>query len=310
MNKKTLIIATAMLTLVMAVTGCKSSKEQKETEGSTTGTNEIVASLTSEQRTYLAEEEMLSDYALSEMSKEAINWYLLGTGLELYNTTSGVEKNGVVYDADSDYDYTAQSESDKIMTMEDVKAFRDKDVDMRVEDLAGYSYTIEKKYGDTPVYTINAPIDGYDNTGMKVMFTIEDGKINMRVPYINYDCDDGTSYTFSIKYDEADAKAFFEDYSLENKVIVDVVYTTVTDESLMLYVKNYTEDEVKFDGAYKIFLVDDNGDDIKEVMSGNTEAYEIDAKNMSAIPVNFEEKLDKGTYRIEYGDYSVPFENI
>lgn len=53
------------------------------------------------------------------MNKESINWNLLGTGLELYNKTSGVEVNGVEYIADNSYDYQKSNDIDRKITFDE-----------------------------------------------------------------------------------------------------------------------------------------------------------------------------------------------
>lgn len=60
--------------------------------------------LSEAQKKYLMNEQMTSEDALKYMDREGINWNLLGTGLELYNPTSGVEVNGLKYKQAKGYD--------------------------------------------------------------------------------------------------------------------------------------------------------------------------------------------------------------
>ena len=287
-----------ILLAIVILAGC-SGKTEKEPEIEKTKNN---IQLSEEQIDYLTSKERLTEESLSYMTKESINYHLLGTGLELYNATSGVEKNGLIYDALKDFDYTSNSDSEKEMTMEEVKNFRLLDKDMRIEKMKGYKYSVTSYKNEDGEYIFEAPIEGYKNTYMKFRFTIkDDGTIYMRVPHI-YSEKDGNGFTFSILYDQGLAKSFFEnnDYSYENKLVEDIQYTSVTEKSLVLTFSNFSTNTYKYNGKYIVYSIEDNGNK-KEVFNGSTESYNIDGNSYTIIPVEIDRKLDKGNYVFSYG---------
>ena len=125
------------------------------------------------------------------VSEEDLNRMLLGTGMEIYNPSSGVEVFGLEYNKKSGFDYLAASDSNKKMTLSDVRKFRNKEKEMRIEDLTEYAYTVSEKTLNNSgeksiIYELDAPITDYENTYMKIWFEIKDDKIKMQVPQLIY----------------------------------------------------------------------------------------------------------------------------
>lgn len=137
--KKSIIFITAIISAV-CFTACGNA-DLKNTQIETT-TNGI--KLTEEQLEYL--KNLNGDITgIEYVSEEGLNRMLLGTGMELYNPSSGVEVFGLEYDKKSGFDYLAASDSDKKMTLSDVRKFRNKEKEMRIEDLTEYAYTVSEK---------------------------------------------------------------------------------------------------------------------------------------------------------------------
>ena len=157
-----------MIVAAFILTACSNSNVLEET---TTEYEKISMDILSkEQIKYLTEEAGYTTDSISNMSYEGVNWHLLGTGLELYNPSSGVEKYGIVYNADIDFDYTSDSDSEKKITMDEVYAIRAKEKNIRVEDMEGYLYDVEMQ--ETGYYKLYAPIDEYVETYLVMAYRI------------------------------------------------------------------------------------------------------------------------------------------
>lgn len=183
--KKSIIFIAAII-FAICFTACGNSGE-KNTQTETT-TNGI--KLTEQQLEYL--KKLRSDITgIEYVSEEDLNRMLLGTGMELYNPSSGVEVFGLEYNKKSGFDYLAASDSNKKMTLSDVRKFRNKEKEMRIEDLTEYAYTVSEKTLNNSgeksiIYELDAPITDYENTYMKIWFEIKDDKIKMQVTELIY----------------------------------------------------------------------------------------------------------------------------
>lgn len=136
---------------------------------------------------------------------------------------------------------------------------------MRIESLSGYRYEITEA-GE--YRKLQAPISGYSDTYLTIFFKVSDNKVFMKVPYIEYSGPDNDSnFAFSLLYDRDYIKAFFEnnDYSLNDKLVYGIQYTSVTDCSVVLRITNYTEDSYIFNGEATVYRVDDSGNIIRKV---------------------------------------------
>lgn len=260
-----------------------------------------IEDLSEEQIEYLTDELGLSREDISETAYESLNCKLLGTGLELYNPSSGVEKYGITYELDSTYDYTSDSKSEKKITMDEVYSIRAKEKNIRIEDVKGYEYTVEKD--EKGYYKLFAPIENYEKTSLLMTYRINaDGTIKMLVPYLV--CGD-EKMVFSIYYDQAYFKAYYEngDYSYENKVFYGVQYSSVTKKGLVLQLYNCKDKDYSYKGD--LVICDING---KEVMKIEVDYYLY--RNMNTIYyVEFTKELPAGKYSIVIGnDYAIDFE--
>lgn len=102
------------------------------------------------------------------------------------------------------------------MTLSDVRKFRNKEKEMRIEDLTEYAYTVSEKTLNNSgeksiIYELDAPITDYENTYMKIWFEIKDDKIKMQVLQLIYRNEaDGKTTAFSINYNPMPIDSFFE----------------------------------------------------------------------------------------------------
>ena len=259
--KKSIIFIAAII-FAICFTACGNSGE-KNTQTETT-TNGI--KLTEQQLEYL--KKLRSDITgIEYVSEEDLNRMLLGTGMELYNPSSGVEVFGLEYNKKSGFDYLAASDSNKKMTLSDVRKFRNKEKEMRIEDLTEYAYTVSEKTLNNSgeksiIYELDAPITDYENTYMKIWFEIKDDKIKMQVPQLIYRNEaDGKTTAFSINYNPMPIESFFEnnDYSFENKMIVSVQYSSPRKKSIVLNAINWTDYDYHFNGTCDIYKADTDG---------------------------------------------------
>ena len=198
--KKSIIFIAAII-FAICFTACGNSGEKNiQTETTTNGIK-----LTEQQLEYL--KKLRSDITgIEYVSEEDLNRMLLGTGMEIYNPSSGVEVFGLEYNKKNGFDYLAASDSDKKMTLSDVRKFRNKEKEMRIEDLTEYAYTVSEQTLNNSgeksiIYELDAPITDYENTYMKIWFEIKDDKIKMQVPQLIYKNEaDGKTTAFSINY--------------------------------------------------------------------------------------------------------------
>lgn len=150
---------------------------------------------------------------------------------------------------------------------------------------------------------------GYDDTYLTIFFKVSDNKVFMKVPYIEYSGPDNDSnFAFSLLYDRDYIKAFFEnnDYSLNDKLVYGIQYTSVTDCSVVLRITNYTEDSYIFNGEATVYRVDDSGNIITEsAIECTSKPVRINSLSFSIIPVSFD-NIAKGEYAIIFGKDEAP----
>lgn len=305
--KKSIIFIAAII-FAICFTACGNSGE-KNTQTETT-TNGI--KLTEEQLEYL--KKLRSDITgIEYVSEEDLNRMLLGTGMEIYNPSSGVEVFGLEYNKKSGFDYLAASDSNKKMTLSDVRKFRNKEKEMRIEDLTEYAYTVSEKTLNNSgeksiIYELDAPITDYENTYMKIWFEIKDDKIKMQVPQLIYRNEaDGKTTAFSINYNPMPIESFFEnnDYSFENKMIVSVQYSSPRKKSIVLNAINWTDYDYHFNGTCDIYKADTDGNKKEKATTGTYETMTIGGRNndkytgWNYLDITFEDELPSGDYIIE-----------
>lgn len=305
--KKSIIFIAAII-FAICFTACGNSGE-KNTQTETT-TNGI--KLTEQQLEYL--KKLRSDITgIEYVSEEDLNRMLLGTGMELYNPSSGVEVFGLEYNKKSGFDYLAASDSNKKMTLSDVRKFRNKEKEMRIEDLTEYAYTVSEKTLNNSgeksiIYELDAPITDYENTYMKIWFEIKDDKIKMQVPQLIYRNEaDGKTTAFSINYNPMPIESFFEnnDYSFENKMIVSVQYSSPRKKSIVLNAINWTDYDYHFNGTCDIYKAGTDGNKKEKATTGTYETMTIGGRNndkytgWNYFDITFEDELPSGDYIIE-----------
>ena len=306
MKKSIIFIAAIIFTICFTACG-NSGEKNTQTETTTNGIK-----LTEQQLEYL--KKLRSDITgIEYVSEEDLNRMLLGTGMEIYNPSSGVEVFGLEYNKKSGFDYLAASDSDRKMTLSDVRKFRNKEKEMRIEDLTEYAYTVSEQTLNNSgeksiIYELDAPITDYENTYMKIWFEIKDDKIKMQVPQLIYRNEaDGKTTAFSINYNPMPIESFFEnnDYSFENKMIVSVQYSSPRKKSIVLNAINWTDYDYHFNGTCDIYKADKDCNKKEKATTGTYEAMTIGGRNndkytgWNYLDITFEDELPSGDYIIE-----------
>lgn len=300
--KKYLVIFLLMLTF--AFSGCARSDKETSAQEETTSVLEI---LSEEQLDYLTEKLMFTEDAIAYMDYESVNWNLLGTGLELYNPSSGVEINGLDYIPEENIDFeTLKPESDRKITYEELYAIRLKEKNMRVEDFLEYYFGCVKDSDNK--FIIKLPLEGYDDTYALFGVTVNGEKLHMSVPHIycsplmSMESTFRGGSVFSVLYDSYDFKAFFKDNKKEfEDVVFGIQYSSVTPRSMVLTVKNYTSKSFKCNKSFEIYKGEgDSKELLKEHSVKTKENLKLDANTSSRIDISFgsDKDLEPGVYTI------------
>ena len=288
--------------------GCGQKKTETTTTADTQKEIPMYDQLTDEQKEYLEKDQMMEVESINNSSYEMINWTLLGTGLELYNPSSGVEKMGLRYETDQ-LDLTRSGT--ELITWDDLYEIRLKEKEMRIEDFQEYVCEIkpiDKETDDGTGYELLAPMKEYKNTYARVYFYVDGTKVFMKFPHLFCDDGDGTGNVFSVLYNQALREAFFEQepYSYDGKLVVGLQYTSLTDHSAVIEMYNSTDKDVKVVDDLTIYRIDDTDSSKKtEVCSIKGEKTEtLDKYSFTIRPITFFDngkKLEPGRYLLVYG---------
>lgn len=304
-NKLKMIGVSIMLCLEFSSCGQK-------VETSSQNSDSVLQYLSQEQKEYLHSQHFTDD-AIAMMEYESVNYKLLGTGLELYNPSSGVEKNGVRYsitkDEGSSFVYETKTAGNEQITYEEALNIRLKENRMRVDDFLNYKFEIVL-LGDKDEerhYKLMLALKGYTNTYVNVYFSEKlSGEIHMKAPIIYYKETEDSGQTFSFLYDSALRDEFFSDCEnphYQKKMIYGIQYSSITDHSLVLEVYNFTDEEQKLLPSFELFNID-NGRNTLIKQEKSTQVHKVRANTFSIWPVNFameEGTLEKGRYLLKYG---------
>ena len=232
--------------------------------GKTEATNsDVLQQLTEAQKQYLYEQNY-TDEGILLMDYESINYELLGTGLELYNPSSGVEKKGVTYSLDKSEDsyyYEGVKMGEAEITFDEALHIRMKEKEMRVDDFLSYKGELklleEQEQGKR--YRLMLPIAEYKDTYVKVLFTESmDGLIEMRAPFVYYQENEDSGQTFSFFYKTAMMDAFFTDENqphYEENMIYGMQYSSLTNSSLVLELYNMTTESKKWNASFELYRI-------------------------------------------------------
>lgn len=309
--KKKILLLTG-LSFVLMFTGCKETYSQagnnaekdvvnsgSENEESETS---IYDTLTEKQKNYLSDVLLYSEDAINMMEYESINWELLGTGFELYNQSSGLEKFGTTYKEETVI--SDVSNSDKLITISEAKDIRMKGTDIRLEDFADYKYELTKREEGGEAYFMDLPIVEYEDTYVRIAFKRENGNVVMKAPNLIYKNED-SNYVFSLLYNEASIKQFFEKepkYTLDDKMFMDIQYSSVTDNSLVIEWWNWSEEEYILSESYELYEVTEEGEKLIDSYEGKESDILASTFSISAVKFNEGITLSEGTtYMIKYG---------
>jgi hypothetical protein len=266
--------------------------------------------LTKEQKDYLIDECGFTQDWINLMSYENINSNLLGTGLELYNPSSGVEVNGIYYtygeevpkDLYGKYYVTLKNTSEIEITLEEAIEIRNKEKNIRLEDFLKYKFEIEEGFEGSNMFYF--PIEGYEDCDV-AMKVVEDkeGNVRMLRPLIEH-----KGCVFSLIYDVELFKAYANtkpNYSYDDKVITVLQPTSVTPKSMLIKLYNYSNDDITIDASFKLYkFKEDNYVELTEYAYECEEVWITKARNYSEIPIQFAKEntaLQAGKYKIIIG---------
>lgn len=313
------IVSTIILGCVLGAVGCAQKSENDKDVNTVLSVSEnetgLFDILSEEQRDYLVTQMGYTKEGINVMTYESINYKLLGTGLEIYNTSSGFEVNGVDYTYDEDvntseygkYYSNIVKNNGKFISLEEVYRLRDKDINLRLDDFLSYDFICEEI--GNGIYQYKLCIEDIENLYYLIEFTEDElGNVHIDAPYICYNEFGEKTYTFSAMYDRDDLEIFIYDepqFSYEGKLITDIVYSSVTYKSLVIQVKNYSDDDYILNETYSIYRKE-GGEYVKlDEFSYVAESEEtLKSKTGSNVPIRFgndEEKLEIGEYRINFG---------
>ncbi len=258
--------------------------------------------LTEEQKAYLAEYELIDEDRLTDYSYEGINWNLMGTGMELYNPTSGVEKFGVTYEITEEI--SEKSDSERLITYDELLAIRLKGKEMRLDDFTKYRYEVTKR--TEKAKRMRLPLDGYENFFVDIYFWWEDDNLlKMQVPYITHDRKGGTDFVFSVLYGQANFQAYCElepKFKEPGKTYINLRYGSVTENSFVIEITNFQDKEYNWDRSYELYEI--IGSDEKLVASFEGEKLKFNSLRMSfdyiTLPDGIELK-ENTQYLLKYG---------
>lgn len=213
--------------------------------------------LTEEQKAYLKEYELIDEDRLAYYSYEGINWLLSGTGMELYNQSSGVEKFGITYETTEEIN--EKSTSERLITYDELYAIRLKEQDMRLDDFMVYKYeVIENKY-NLESNLMRLPLDGYESMYVDIIFSwVDENHIKMKEPFIRHDKKGDVDSVFSILNDQIFFQLYCEmepKYTTEGKPFVNIRYGSVTDNKITVEVYNTTEIDLNWDKSYELYEI-------------------------------------------------------
>ncbi len=307
----------------MLLTSCKNVNSDNNTLiESESG---IYDTLTEEQKSYLREQRFLKEL-VNDMSYETLNWYLIGTGYELYNQTKGVEKNGISYIYEENvepseygtYYHKLESCSQEKITLQEAVDIRKKENEMKIEDFL--KYTFIKEYGEASEVTYMFPVSDYKDTYIRLVITENtDGNILMKCPVIvwfeNTDDKGGKIKEFSLMYRYQLFETFANTepkYSIDNKIISYIHNATVTDSSLVIEIWNGKNIDLEFKDSFSIYKIEGEKEE-KVVSKIGTEMMVSKAGTFSIKAIDFSENnLTEGRYKLVFGESEdgVPFEEM
>ena len=299
--KKYCVILLAFFALVF--TAC--AKNGTNTDGKAE-TTPILDILSDEQIEYLTEKLLFTVDAISDMSYEGVNYQLLGTGLELYNPTSGIEVNGLDYTLDKEPDYeNIKSGSDRRITYEEAYAIRLKENDMRAEDFLEYEFIC--KSDKENVYRFFIPLEDYEDTYVSFSVRTDGRNIHMSTPYFFYTKSLSNGSTFSILYDTLLFKDYFKDnkHTNDGSLLIGIRYGSVTPTSIVLKAYNYTQKNFKCNKSFDIYKGEGDDKELLEEFSVKTrEKYTLETRTSGSIYLTFgsDKGLEPGIYTIVFGD--------
>ena len=173
--------------------------------------------------------------------------------------------------------------------------------EIRLDDFTKYKYEYEKVGNVT--CAMRMPLAGYDDVYVSVdYYECFDGSIDISSPYLWYESSASEKYFFL-----ADQMCFYAFTQLEPryddmKTYVNIVWSSVTDDSLIVEVCNNTEEFYIWDFSYEIYEINDGKDVLIASEEGEQINYQSYYPDMVKIELEDGVKFEEGKqYLLKYG---------
>ena len=304
-----------MLIIITFLVSCNDSKEENKTTSIEYETG-FYGELSDEQIKYLEDKLFETKESLNGYSYNKINSLLFGTGIELYNQTSGFENNGVTYSYNTNVDSglygnyyrNLVSDSNVRITLEEAYTLREKDMELRLDDFLCYEFFMNKNYSEETYLVL--PIAELENCYICVKFIEnEDGTIHMYSPCFTYDDTNGDN--IKGKYKLLMYKGYIESlindfpaYSTK-KLMSYIYYESITNHSLMISIDNFSEKDYIVNETRKLYkLVDGEYIELTNLSIKSDYEFVIEAGNVISITIPLCDKnspLESGDYKFAMG---------
>lgn len=300
---KKLFLLSCICVMVLLQCGCEKEYVNPYSEFEVEKGDNLYDTLTEQQKKYLTEELYLSKTAINEMTYEALNWQLLGTGFELYNQSSGVEKYGLSYEQPEELEMNGTSSN--LITIDAAIEIRKKGKEIKLEDFAKYKYTIEKReLSDS--YIMQVPVAEYEDTFVDIVYTRdENGIVNMKAPHLRHE-EGATDSVFSLLYNKSWLDTFYETepkYTLEGKKCIGIQYSSITDNSLVIELCNWTNTQYELSESYKVYEVLDGEEKLIYEYEGRDYIVTANSYSIKSVKLGDDCKFEAGkTYLVKYGN--------
>lgn len=305
-----------MISLCFALTVCGGCAKEKEAENQTQETNEkkenaddttsLYDTLSEEQREYLENELGFEKDEIEKLSEEELNSYFQGTGLELYEKSSGVERNGVCYETE---DVNLAAVGTEEMTWQQAYDIRLKDTEMRLDDFLAYACEVKQDEettmdgNDTLAYQLWVPLAGYENTFIRTAFSIDGTTVKMKAPYLYYANGEEDGKIYSLLYHTGLRDYFLEtkDHEWTDKLLVGFQCEYPIKESAAIEIFNKTEQDCVICDDFTLWKISDGNERTEVVKAANGEEKKLAAGEGSIRRLKFGKELEQGSYVIGYG---------
>ena len=329
------------LLMLTACSNKKISGGEITTKSETPSDSGYYDTLTAEQIEYLNTYCFMDEDEINRLTYIELVNIFLGSGLEMYNQTSGVYRFGIkycLYDTNPEiseesygsyYSTLGDEEGKQQITIDEAYKIVEKEQNIRLEDFLQYEYIRECKTEEDDVcYRLYLPVSDYKNVYVCTSYTEgDDGSIWILYPRFAYKGEsDSYYYVFDFYY-----RDYYKDYCFscisdegemdfpDEYVYGGYMWGTATDSLLMLEYCYGSKEKVNINKSFSIYkMIDGNEELIGEYKTSDSledkspGTKDIDGKNvefwwddqfvyLDLTLATNGEKLEPGTYLIKFG---------